>query len=54
MRKEDYNKFLLNNITKTYKKLKRNKVNNVSLHAKKIADNLSISDTVDQLQKNET
>ena len=53
MGKEGFNRFLYDNITKTYKKSKRNTVNNVSLDVKKIADNLSISDTVDQVQKNE-
>ena len=53
MEKEDYNKFLSENITKTYRKSNRNKVNKLNLDAKKIADKLSISDRVDRLQKNE-
>ena len=51
--KEDYNKFLPENITKTYKKLNRNKVNKLNLDAMKIADKLSNSDRIDRLQKNE-
>ena len=52
MEKEDY-KFLSENITKTYKKSNRNKVNKLNLDAMKIADKLSISDRIDWLQKNE-
>ena len=54
MEKEDYNKFLSKNITKTYKKSNKNQVNKSNLDAKKIADKLSTSDRIDQLQKNET
>ena len=50
--KEDYNKFLSENITKAYKKPNRNKVNKLNFDAKKIADKLSISDIIDRLQKN--
>ena len=53
MEKEDYNKFSSENITKTYKKSNRNKVNKLNLDAKKIADKSLISDRIDQLQKNE-
>ena len=53
MEKEDYNKYLTENITKTYKKSNMNKVNKLNLEAKKIADKLSISDRVGRLQINE-
>ena len=53
MEKEDYNTSLSENITKTYKKSNRNKVNKLNLDAKKIAHKLSISDRVVRLQKNE-
>ena len=52
MEKDDYNKYLTENITKTYKKSDMNKVNKLNLEAKKI-DKLSISDRVDRLQNNE-
>ena len=51
--KDDYNKYLIENITETYKKSDMNKVNKLNLEAKKIADKLSISDRVDRLQNDE-
>ena len=51
--KEDSNKFLSKNITKTYKKSNRNNVNKLNLDAKKIPGKLSIIDRIDQLQENE-
>ena len=51
--KEDYKKYLRDNITKTYKKLANSKVKTVNLDPKKIADKLLISDRVDQLQKHD-
>ena len=53
MEKDDYNKYLTENITKTYKKSNMNKVNKLNLEAKNIAGKLSISDRVDRLQSNE-
>ena len=53
MVKEDYNKSLSENITKTYKKSNRNKVNILNLDASEIRDRLSISNRIDRLQKNE-
>ena len=44
MEKDDYNKYLTENITRKYKKSKMNKINKLNLEAKKIADKLSISD----------
>ena len=52
--KEDYKKYLRDNITKTYKKSSNSKVNRVDLDAEKIVDKLLISDKIDQLQKHET
>ena len=40
MIKEDYKKHLINNITKTYKKSNRNKINSINRDAKKIAKNI--------------
>ena len=53
MKKEDYDKFLIENITKAYKKSNRNKINKLNLDAKRIADKLSISDWINRLKKNE-
>ena len=52
--KEDYFKFLSENIRKTCKKSNKNKVNKLNLDAKKIANKLSTNNRVDWLQKNET
>ena len=51
--KKDYNEFLSENITKTYRKSNRNKINKLNLDAKKIPNELSISDRTDRLKKNE-
>ena len=51
--KEDYKKYLRDNITKIYKKSTNSKVNRVHLDAKKVADKLLISARVDQLQKHD-
>ena len=42
-----------NNITKTYKTSNRNRVNDVNLDAKKIADKLKIDDGVKKIQETE-
>ena len=47
--KEDFEKYLRDNITKTYKKSTNSKVNRVDLDVKKIADKLLITDRIDQL-----
>ena len=51
MEKGDYKKCLKDKITETYKKSTNSKVNRVDFNAKKIADKLLISDSVDHLQK---
>ena len=51
--KEDYKKYLKDNITKTYKKSTNSKVNRVDRDAKKVADKLLMSDKVDQLEKHD-
>ena len=53
MEKEDYKKYLRDNITKTYKKSTNSKVIRVDLDGKKIADKLLISDIADQFQKHD-
>ena len=53
MEKGDYNKYLTENITKTYKKSDMNKVNKLNFEVKKIANKLSICDRVDRLQNDE-
>ena len=51
--KEDYQKHLQNNITKTFKKSNRNKVNDINLDAQKIAQKLKIDDRVEKMQETE-
>ena len=48
-----YKRLLKENITKTYKKSDRRKVNNVNSHAKRITEKLPISDRVEKLQEAE-
>ena len=52
MGKEDYHKSL-SEILQEHKKSNRNKVNKLNLDAKKIADQLSMSDRINWLRKNE-
>ena len=47
----EYKKLLKENITKTYKKSDRQKVNNVKSHAKRITEKLRISDRIEKLQE---
>ena len=47
--KEDYQEHLRNNITKTYKKSNRNRVNDINLDAKKIAQKLEIDERVEKM-----
>ena len=53
MNKSAYNKYLTENITKTYKKTKREKVNRINSEAKRIAEKLKLNDTIQQLQETE-
>ena len=39
------------NITKTYKKTNKNKVNRINSEAKKIAEKLNLDDRIQQLQE---
>ena len=49
MSKQDYRKHLRNNITKTYKKSNRNRVNDINLDVKKIVQKLEINDRVEKM-----
>ena len=49
MSKQDYRKHLRNNITKTYKKSNRNRVNDINLDVKKIVQKLEIDDRVEKM-----
>ena len=53
MSKEDYLKYLHNNITKTYKKSIRNRVNDTNLNAKKISQKLEMDERVEKMQETE-
>ena len=52
--KDDCQKHLRNNITKTYKKFNRNRVSDINLDAEKIALKLEIDERVEKMQKTET
>ena len=51
--RSEYKKMLKENITETYKKFDRRKLNNVNSHAKRITEKPSISDTIEKLQETE-
>ena len=53
MNKDVYNKYLTENITKTYKKANKNKVNRINSEAKKIAEKIKLDDRIQQLQETE-
>ena len=53
MNKNAYNKYLTENITKTYKKANKNKVNRINSEAKRIAEKLKLDDRIQQLQETE-
>ena len=50
--KEDYNKLLKENITKTYKKSHQNKLNNINKATKKLVTKLEIADQIEKMQEN--
>ena len=51
--KNDYNKFLRENVTKTYKRSTANQVKKINRQSKKIAEKLNIDDRVEKLQETE-
>ena len=53
MEKEQYNKLLHENITKTYKKINENRINTINKTAKKIASDLELEDRIDKMQESE-
>ena len=53
MNKSDYNKYLSENVTKTYKKTNTQKVNKINFEAKQITQKLAIDDRVQRMQENE-
>ena len=53
MEKDDYNRHLRENITKTYKKTDRRKVKSISYEVNKIVEKVSIDDRVEKMQENE-
>ena len=50
--KEDYNKLIKENITKTYKKSHQNKLNNINKDTKKLVTKLEIADRIEKMQEN--
>ena len=53
LEKDDYDKFLIENITKTYKKSSRTKVNKINYNAKRIAEDLPLENGVEKMYENE-
>ena len=53
MNKEDYEKLMHENITKTYKKTNESKIKTINKSAKKIANRLDLEDRIEKLQENE-
>ena len=53
MNKSPYNKYLTKNITKTYKKPNKSKVNRINSEAKRIAEKLKLHDRIQQFQETE-
>ena len=49
--KEEYEKHLLENVTKIYMRTPRNKINMVNIEAKNIVTKLGIEDGAEQLSK---
>ena len=54
MNKEDYEKLMHENITKTYKKTNESKIKTISGSARKIANRLDLEDRIQKLQENES
>ena len=53
MNKEDYEKLIYENITKTYKKTNESKIKTINKSAKKIANRLNLEDRIEKLQESE-
>ena len=51
--KDDYNKYMVENITKTYKKCNKTKVNQINYQVKTIIEKLEIIDRVEKMQESE-
>ena len=51
--KDDYKKYLRENITRTYKKSTKKRLNAVNKQAKKIAEKLNIDDRIEKIQESE-
>ena len=49
--KDQCKKYLFDNLTKTYKKSSRNKVNNINYEAKPLCEKLNIDDRLQQIQE---
>ena len=53
MDKDDYKKYLRENITRTYKKSTKEILNTVNRQAKKIAEKLNIANRIEKIQESE-
>ena len=54
MNKEDYEKLMHENITKTYKKTNESKIKTINKSAKKIANRQDLEDRIEKFQENES
>ena len=52
MNKEDYEKLMHENITKTHKKTNESKIKTINKSAKKIENRLDLEDRIEKLQEN--
>ena len=54
MNKEDYEKLMHENITKTYKKINESKIKTINKSARKIANRQDLEDRIEKFQENES
>ena len=50
---DQYKKYLCDNVTRTYKKSNRNKINNINYEAKTLCEKLNIDERAQQMQETE-
>ena len=53
MQKDDYNKYVRDNVTKTYKRSTPNRVKNINYKSKLLAEKLAIDDRIEKIEETE-
>ena len=53
MQKDDYNKYVRDNVTKTYKRSTANRVKNINDKSKLLAEKLAIDDRIEKMEEAE-